>query len=100
VHVAVSAGTLGRNYAYALKALAPAYGFGFVDISKGGGSASAVGSYLSRYLTRDMDGGRSTGLPIRPAYTDARVARMGGVSIRIARETYETAAGACATPAL
>jgi hypothetical protein len=88
LHLVVPAGPLGHRFASALKECAGAYGFGFVDIRSGTGSASAVGSYLSRYLTRDLEKpDREYGqyLPRRPAYVDRRIARAAGVSVRIAR---------------
>jgi hypothetical protein len=90
MHVVVPAGPVGQRFAAAVKDSAGDFGFGFVDIKKGGGFAPAVASYISRYLTRDIESRRAYDsyaefLPARPAYVATRLLRRGGVGIRIAR---------------
>jgi hypothetical protein len=88
LHVVVSAAPLGRTFAVALKTRASDYGFGFVDIKTVTGSALAVGVYLSRYLTRDLEssGEASRYLPARPAYVSRKLCRRAGVGIAVARK--------------
>jgi hypothetical protein len=87
LHLVVSAGPLGRTFAAALKIHAGDYGFGFVDIKTATGSALAVGVYLSRYLTRDLEkGDGSQYLPARPAYVSRVLCRRAGVGIAVARK--------------
>lgn len=91
MHVVVPAGPVGQRFAAAVKECAADFGFGFVDIRRGGGFAPAVASYISRYLARDIE--RAQGghdeyarfLPARPAYVATRLLRRAGVGIRIAR---------------
>lgn len=85
LHLIVSAAGQGRTFAAALKEHAGDYGFGFVDIKTGTGSALAVASYVSRYLLRDVEN-RSVYLPSRPAYVNRRLARKAGVGIAVARK--------------
>lgn len=87
LHLVVSAAPLGRTFAGALKIRASDYGFGFVDIKTVTGSALAVGVYLSRYLTRDLEGSEGAKyLPARPAYVSRRLCRRAGVGIAVARK--------------
>jgi len=89
LHILVPAEARGQIFADAVKASAADYGFGFVDIKSGGESALAAASYVSRYLTRDIENWRSEYaqyLPKRPAYVYRGLTQASGTGIRVARK--------------
>lgn len=89
IHAAVSAGAAGRYYASVVKEIASDYGFGFVDILTSEGSAPAVASYLSSYMTSEngvLPPEYVGLLPSRRLYINRNLQASTGATMEVARK--------------